>query len=273
MKKIIPLFFTLSMLFLGSSCIDEVIKFVKTTDTIYVEGKPITNFVQTTHVDTVYRDLVRVDTVEVTVVVHDTVVLVNNVETVRVDTVVQIKTDSIFIEKIVEKIVNHYDTIIVERIITNVDTTYIDRVVTIHDTIYVTEYEQRVIYEALFYVFPGQSSFYIPDELKPYYDSFLQDAAARGVSLPGGDIVAQWVPLSDIPGEQWVSSSYQVSGFQWVINIWEGLPVEESKAAMYRELARIQLAKKYSNDVNKVMSPLFRTSPDPTVSEINTLFQ
>ena len=254
------------------SCIDEVIKFVKVYDTLYVEGKPVTNFVQTTHVDTVYRDLVRVDTVEITVIQKDTVVIVNNVETVRVDTVVQIQTDSVFIERIVEKIVNHYDTIVTERIITNVDTIYIDKIVHVTDTVYETEYEQTVVYLATTYLFPGQSVFSVPDALMPYYTSFIQDAQAHGKAPTGGDLIVQYVKSEDLPGEGWISSYTEMSGWQSVIFIDEGLLPEHSKAAMYRELSRMQLKKQYSKDVNKIMSNFFRTSPEPTSQEINQLF-
>lgn len=272
MKTLIALF-ALSMLVLGSSCIDEVIKFVKVTDTVYIEGKPITNFVQTTHVDTVYRELVRVDTVEVQVVVHDTTVIVNNVVTVRTDTVVQIKTDSIFIERIVEKIVNHFDTVIVERIITNVDTVYIDKIVHVTDTVYVTEYEQRVIYQSVEFMFPGRSTFYVADEFMPYYLDYDKAAKDRNVFLNGGNVIITRVNPANLPGENWVSNFYYVQGDQAVIEISEQLPIEQCRAAIYREMTRWQLKKKYSNDVTKILSPLFRTSPEPTVNEINELFK
>lgn len=272
-KKLYPLLFAATLMLLGTSCIDEVIKFVKVTDTIYVEGKPITNFVQTKVVDTVYRDLLRVDTVEVKVVVHDTVVVVNNVETVRTDTVVQIKTDSIFIERIVEKIVNHYDTVVTERIITNVDTVYIDKVVTVHDTIYVTEYEQRVIYQSVQFLFPGQSTWYVPDEFMTYYLDYDKAARDRNKLLPGGDLVVTRVNPDNLPGENWVSNFYIMAGDQAIIEISEQLPIEQARAALYRELTRWQLKKKYSNDVTRIMSPLFPVTKVITTNDLNILFQ
>src|SRR5687767_14951289 len=98
-KIFLPLII-LALFFLGS-CTETVEIEKLIFDTVYVD-KPVRSLVTTVHVDTVYKELLRVDTVEVQVIVHDSVFIVNNVETVRVDTVVQIKTDSVFIERIVE---------------------------------------------------------------------------------------------------------------------------------------------------------------------------
>jgi len=273
MKTSYAFLFAATFLILGSSCIDEVIKFVKVTDTLYLEGKPVTNFVQTTHYDTVWRELVRTDTVEVTVVVKDTVVLINNVETVRTDTVVQIKTDSIFIETIVEKIVNHWDTVIVERIITNVDTTYIDRIVTVHDTTYVTEYEQIVIYEATEYVFPGRAVYYVPEPLRGIVDDYNKEAQAHGAALIGGNVLITYVDPGELPGESWVSTTFQMAGDQQIIQLSSELIAGHSRSPIFREMTRWQLRKQYTNTPGKIMNPLLPPANPVTTQMINELFQ
>lgn len=269
MKTLIVIF-ALSMLALGCTETIEVEKRIR--DTVFIKSPPVMSFVQTVHVDTVYKELVRVDTVSVTVVVHDTTVIVNNVVTVRIDTVVQIKTDSIFIERVVEKIVNHFDTVIVERIITSVDTVYIDKIVHVTDTVYVTEYEQLVIYTTEF-VFPGRSVFFVPDDLLPIYQSFFEEATKRGLTLNGGSLIIQYAPSDQIPGEGWVSNYAKISGDQNVIYIDENLIVENSKSPIFREMGRWQLGKKYTTAPDKIMNPLLDPSHVVTKLQIDELFK
>lgn len=256
MKKLIPLI-PFVLLFALSNCTETIYEEIFKTDTVYLQRPPIVQFSETVRVDTVEKTLVRVDTVEVTVVVHET------------DTVVQIKTDSIFIEKIVEKIIHHYDTVVK----TLVNTVYVDKIITIHDTVKTTVYEQRVIYQSIEFVFPGRSTFYVADEFKGYYDDYNKAASDRNVFLNGGNVVITRVNPDNLPAEGWVSNFYYVASDQAVIEISEQLPIEQCRAAIYREMTRWQLKKKYSNDISKILSPLFRTSPEPTVSEINILFQ
>ena len=269
MKKFLP-FFILAIFALGACETVEIEKLV--FDTVYVD-KPIRSLVQTIHTDTVYKELLRVDTVEVTVVVHDTII--QNV--VVHDTVFQVKTDSVFIETIVEKIVNHYDTIVqtvYDTIINNViKTVYVDKIVEVHDTIYVTEYEQRVIYQSVQFLFPGQSTWYIPGPLLQLYNDYIKEGQDRNKPLPGGDLVVTYVPADQLPGESWVSNFFIMSGDQAVIEISEELTFEQSRAAMYRELTRWQLKKKYSNDVNKIMSPLYDPKKTITKPELDELFR
>lgn len=246
------LLFTLLMLGLGS-CTETIYEEIFKTDTVWID-KPRQSIAPTivTVIDTV--EIHTIDTVSIEVVVHD------------VDTLIQYVTKDSIIVQTVEKIIEHRDTVVVH----DVDTV----VITLHDTTYieVVRIEQRIIYTER-YSFPGQSVFYFPDNLLHYYQEFVADAQARNVQINGGDIVCQYVPASDLAGEGWVSDSWYLAGDQWVISLSDQLLEEHSKAAIYRELGRIQLKKKYSNDVTRIMSPLFRTSPDPTASEINTLFQ
>ena len=249
MKTFLPLII-LALFFLGS-CTETIYEEVFKTDTLWLE-KPRPTLAPTfiTVYDTI--ETVRTDTIRIETVITKT------------DTLIQYVVNDSLIIQTVEKIVNHTDSIIIH----DVDTVWL----TVHDTTVITEYVQRVIYESYFYLFPGQSANHVPDELKPYYDSFIADANARNIPLTGGEVIIQWVKQSDLPGENWRSSSWEMAGFQWVIYIDETLPIEESKSCMYREMARWQLKKKYSQDVNKIMSNFFRTSPEPTTNEINQLF-
>ena len=192
------------------------------------------------------RDTVR-DTVSVNVVIHET------------DTVIKVVTKEVI--KVVEKIVNHYDTII-----NNV-------VQTIHDTTVLTVYDRTVIYKDTFWVAtmirPVNN---IPAELLIYVQEFYQLA---GPSANGGPMIIQYVHPEDLAGENWSSDSFWFGG-QWsqmVIELDESLPGEQHRAGILRELARLQLKKKYVTDVNKIMCPLFNPARTITQSDLNVLFQ
>src|SRR5688572_29217168 len=135
-------------------------------DVIKYVDRPVPTLASTfiTVYDTI--ETVRTDTVEVKVIVHET------------DTLIQYVTRDSLIIQTVEKVVHHTDSIIIH----DVDTVWL----TVHDTTVLTEYVQRVVYESYFYLFPGQSANHVPDELKPYYDSFIADANARNAPLTGG---------------------------------------------------------------------------------------
>ena len=134
--------------------------------------------------------------------------------------------------------------------------------------------EQRVVYVSTEYVWIGARSInFVPEHLQSIYVEFFKEAEAHGKPQPGGNVIISYVPAEELAGENWVSDSFDFVGDQWVIRLSEELIVEHSKAAMFRELARWQMKKKYSNDVTKVMSPLF----DPTIplieTHLNVLFQ
>lgn len=275
MKKLYPLIF-LALFFFGACETVEIEKLVY--DTIYVD-KPRTSLVQTIHVDTVYKELVRVDTVEVTVVVRDTIVIVNNVETVRVDTVFQIQTDSIFIERVVEKIINHYDTVVLTQVVNHTDTIYIDKVVTIHDTIAIVQYDQTVSYLDTAYVMIYMRNVTsIPEAIQPHVNEFYGLASQYGKLTIGGHMIIQYT--DDLPGEGWVSHSYWVGGpasidnpyAQMVIEISERLPPELHRASILRELGRLQLKRKYTVVPDKLMNPLFGPGQAITQQHLNDLF-
>ena len=242
--------FALILIGLGS-CTEtiEIEKLVR--DTVWLQRPSLAPSFITLY-DTI--ETVRTDTVEIQTVITKT------------DTLLLVVTRDSIVYQIQEKEVTTYDTIIiVER-----DTIF----QTLYDTITLTEYETRIVYlnTEYIYIFPGQDAFYIPEPFMPHYLSFIAEANARNKQLPGGSVVLTQVDPSELTGEGWVSESWEIAGFQWIIRLSNELTVEESKAAIFREMGRWQLKKQYSKDVNKIMSNFFRTSPEPTTSEINTLF-
>ncbi len=255
MKTLLP-FFILAIFLLGS-CTETIYEEVIKLDTVYV-SKPqslLPTFITV-------RDTIKiVDTVRVETIITKT------------DTLIQIVTKDSLIIKEVEKIVYHTDTVeIVNTVVNNVHTT--DTVLVVqHDTVTLTEYVQRVVYLNTEYIFPGNSVTFIPDALMPYYLQFIQEAQSRGINLIGGDLIITYVDPADLPGENWISNTFEMAGNQQIIQLSSELIAEQSRAAIYREMARWQLKKKYSNDATKIMSNLFRASPEPTSQEINTLFQ
>lgn len=252
--KTLPYFFALVMLALGS-CEEIVYEEILKRDTIYLD-RPVQYITVATR-DTVFiKDTVRIETV-----IKDTVI--NNIHTT--DTILQVIVKDSLIIKVVEKEVRITDTVVV---VNNIRDT-----IRITDTITEIQYQQRVVYLSTEYVFPGRNAFYIPDELMPYYNSYVQDAQSRGIQLPGGSLVVQFVPNEQIPGVGWVSFYTKMSGDQHIIFLDEGLLVGHAKSAMYRELSRMQLGKKYVTDVDKIMCPLFSVTAPVNTQKINELFQ
>lgn len=251
--KIIVVLFALSMLVLGS-CEEVIIERI-ITDTVFVD-RPRTlapQIIQTTVVDTVYRELVRVDTVEVTIVIRDTIVN----EVIKHDTVYQVKTDSVFIERVIEKTINHYDTVFIQQVINHFDTIYIDKIVTIHDTVQVIEYEHEVVYADTFFIIDMFKPMnFIPEELFPFVQSFVTEATNRGVFLSGGPLIVQYVNEEDLPGEGWNSTSYRISQ-QNVIMVNANIATELLMTPVFREMARCEMSKKYTNNPDEIMNVLF----------------
>lgn len=164
------------------------------------------------------------------------------------------------------------DTVVRDSIVYQDRVEYVDRPVKVYDTLWQTKVEQRVINQTE-YIFPGNSVTYIPTDLQGYVNEFYAKCNELNIPLIGGDVVFSYVPQKDLPGVNWSSTTFEMAGNQQVIQLREDLIWEESRAAVFREMARWQLKKQYVTDISKILCPLFRTSPDPTVSEINILFQ
>jgi hypothetical protein len=250
------------LLFLAlGSCTETIYEEVIKLDTVFL-SRPVTSFVTLPATrDTVFiRDTVRIETI-----IRDTIL--NNIHTT--DTIYQVVTKDSLIIKVVEKTVTIRDTVTV-TVVNNVHTT--DTLI-LRDTVEVVRVEQRVIYLATEYIFPYNSVTFIPTDLQKYYEEYIAEAYKRGKTLIGGDVVFSYVDPKDLPGEGWVSNTFEMAGNQQIIQLSSELIQEHSRAAVYREMTRWQLRKKYSNDPTKIMSNFFRTAPEPTQNEINTLFQ
>ena len=237
------LFFALALIGLGSCTETEYKEIIK-----YIE-RPTPTFI--TSVDTVHL----IDTVEIRVVIRET------------DTVFQIVTRDSLIIKEVEKIIYHTDTVIVH----DVDTV----VITLHDTTVVTQYIQQVrYYDTLYVLVESRQVFYVPDELMPYVSDFYTLAGEYGNQALGGMLLITYAKEEDLPGENWTSYSFR-HGWdysQMIIQISEKVPHEQARSCVYREMARLQLKKKYVTDVNKIMCPLFDPARTITQSDLDVLF-
>lgn len=264
MKVLLP--FTLLALFLLGAC--ETVEIEKLIyDTVYVD-RPIKSLVQIR--DTVYRDLLRVDTViivdtvTVNVIVHDTVI--RNVHTT--DTLIQVVTKDSLIIKEVVKTVTEYDTVFIVN--NTVDT------VRIVDTVQVVVVRNQVLYhDSIYYpqmIRPVNS---IPGELQEFVNDFYSQAGGRGWSVLGGPMIVSYVHADNLPGESWNSHSYWIGGAnygQMVIEVNEELPTEQQRASILRELARLQLKKRYLTDESKIMCPWFNPATQITTNHLNELF-
>lgn len=238
MKKI--LLFTIIALFFLGGCTETIYEEIIKTDTVF--------FTRPSLVTLTERDTIVIhDTVRIQTVVHDTII--NNVY--HTDTVFQVVTKDSLIIKVVEKEVFIRDTVVV--------TNTVKETITLTDTITVVEYETRVVYlnTEYVYIFPGQSVTYIPEPLIEIHKSFFDECSKRNKPTPGGDLVISYIAPGDIPGDGWNSYSELMAGSQWVIYVNNQLTVEQTYTLLYRELGRIQLGKKYSQDPNKIMSPIF----------------
>jgi len=244
------LFFALALIGLGScteTIYDEVIKI----DTLWLERAQSLAPTFITVTDTIHL----VDTVRVEVIMHET------------DTVIQIITRDSLIIKEVEKIVYHTDTVIVH----DVDTV----VITLHDTTVVTQYIQQVrYYDTLYVLVESRQVFYVPDELMPYVSDFYTLAGEYGSGALGGMLLITYAKEEDMPGEGWTSYSFR-HGWdysQMIIQISEKVPHEQARSCVYREMARLQLKRKYVTDVNKIMCPLWDVSRAITQNDLDVLF-
>jgi hypothetical protein len=249
--KTLILLFTLSMLALGSCETVEIEKLV--FDTVYID-RPIQSFVPRTITDTVFinRESIRTDTVEVKVVVTQT------------DTLIQVVTDSVYIDKLVlvhDTIkITDIDTVFLTQTIIDVDTIF--QTETITDTVFITHHHYL---DTMYVIGTIRPVYSVPDELQPFVEDFYMQAAKYGHNAPGGVLLVYYT--DNLPGEGWSSHSYDLGG-QMVVEISGSIPPHQLYTPMLRELARLQLGKKYTNIPDRIMNPVFPperlviTSPD-----------
>jgi hypothetical protein len=177
----------------------------------------------------------------------------------------------------VEKVVNHTDTVVV----TVHDTIYQDvhhydtivKNVIQHDTVTLTVYDRTVMYlDTLYVTYDMWPTTSMPEEIAPLYADFNEIAFNHGKGPLDGHIIIQYVQQSELPGENWNSNSFKFAN-NHIIYLNVNLPTEQQRAGMYRELNHLNYGKQYSNDVNKVMSPIFDPARTITTQQLNQMFQ
>jgi hypothetical protein len=262
MKLIIP-FLLISLFFLGS-CTETILEEVIKLDTVYIDKPRTLAPTLVTVRDTVTQ--IITDTVTVEVLIRDTVI--NNITTV--DTVIHVVTKDSIIYKEVEKLVYVYDTIV--QTINKLDTIF----VYVTDTVEVQTivYDRSVIYSDTLYLIAGmiRPTTSIPEELIPLLLEYGEISESYGKASPGAEMIIQYMPQSEMPGESWHSFSFDFSN-QWVIYLDVNVPLEQQKASVFRELMHLHHSKQYSNDPDKLMSPLFPPDRTITQSHLNDLFK
>jgi hypothetical protein len=197
----------------------------------------------------------------VTVIILDTMIL----NTHTTDTVYQFITKDSIIIKEVEKIVYHTDTVT----IVDLDTVEIIR----HDTVTLTVYDRTVVYLDTLFI-PGyiRPTWDVPLDLMPHLEEFFELSRQYGYNAELGMLIVHYT--NDLPGENWISSSFKMGdNDQWVIFLDQRLPAVLHRSSMFRELGRLSLNKKYSNDPARIMSPLFKYDAPITQKHLDELFK
>ena len=240
-----------------SSCTETIIDEIIKLDTVYIN----TPRSVATSIVVEYDTIVIRDTVEVRVIVHDTII--NTVHTT--DTLIQVVTKDSIIIREVEKLVTVYETIIEKDTIVITDTVFVD----------VIQIDQRVIYKDTLYVLvESRQVFYVPDELMPYVSDFYTLAGEYGSGALGGMLLITYAKEEDLPGEGWTSYSFR-HGWdysQMIIQISEKVPHEQARSCIFREMARLQLKKKYTTTPDRIMNPLFSIDAVITTNHLDQLF-
>jgi hypothetical protein len=256
-------FFIVSIFLLGA-CTETVEVEKLLYDTIFID-KPRTVAPTLVTVKDTVTQIVH-DTVKVEVLIVDTVI--NNITTV--DTVIHVVTKDSIIYKEVEKLVYVYDT--VTQIVNHYDTIteYVTDTVTVNTIVY----DRTIVYKDSVYLIAGmiRPTTSIPEELIPLLLEYGEISEQYGKASPGAEMIIQYMPQSEMPAEFWNSFSFDFSN-QWVIYLDVNVPLEQQRASMYRELMHLHHSKQYSNDPDKMMSPLFPPSRIITTQHLNELFK
>lgn len=233
MKKLIPFLILFAS---GCDLITEEIEIEKLIyDTVYLKGDSVPV--------PVFIDRVRIDSIPYPVFVNDTIFVPTIVRTIQVDTIYLpgetiTDIDTVFVEKIVETTV--YDTI--------VNTVYV------HDTISVVSHH----YHDTLFVYPGFTTYWVPEQLQEIVSQFYADALAWGLLATGGEFIIEWWLQSEFPPASRSSYFYNpATNPQPVIKLKDTLTPDELYSPIYREMMHWQFGTPYSTDVNSIMSPDF----------------
>lgn len=193
------------------------------------------------------------------------------------------KTDTLKVEKFIDRVFSNTDTIEVpieimvpvptrtqDTVIHDLDTVYITRVDTIYitQTVYVPRVDSifvtRVVYltdtvmiRERFYadtlmITVGRAIQQVPEPLRKMVEQFYIDAAAHGLNPPGYPILIEYAPIDP------VLQAYSYTAFyQRFLKLNQSLTNDESYLPLMRELSRLYLGKVYSSDPNSVMHPFY----------------
>jgi hypothetical protein len=175
----------------------------------------------------------------------------NGTDTVTITQVIEVPTPTRVQDTIIVNVndtiyVDRIDTVMVDRIVyvDRIDSVFIDRIVYLTDTIAIT---QTIHFDTLF-IQPGRGYHSVPVELEKIVTAFYEDAAGYGL-YPYGGLLA--ITIEDIDAVL-PAYSYRTYG-QLNIVINKRLTVDQMMLPIYRELSRWQLDKEYSLDQNSVL--------------------
>jgi hypothetical protein len=168
------------------------------------------------------------------------------VDTVEIPVVVDVPVQSRDQQDSIITIVEH-DTIWMTR----VDTVWITTTTTNYDTIMVRE---RTYGDTLIQYIFQRGAFGLPTELEEQYGEFFAEVDRRGISYSGSGSA---LLIAYKPMDQHLQAYSFDYGNQIGLFINDRLTVDESYAALWRELSRIFLKNEYSPDPNSIMHPFY----------------
>lgn len=181
------------------------------------------------------------------------------------------KTDTLKIEKFIDRYFVGTDTVTITQVVevpvptrqqdsivyvTKLDTIYIERV----DSVFVTETITEIDTVFLTRYLPGDTLWlqstrlvhYFPSEVIHIVQEFYVDAEAHGRTANVVYIDMRFKKMDAVLQ----AMSYQVDD-QWHIYLNDNLSFDEMYLPVYREMARIQFGKEYSQDPESVMYPFY----------------
>lgn len=178
------------------------------------------------------------------------------------------------VETVRDSIIYKDKIIYQDRIVYKDRIVYVDREVIVHDTVREVRYDRTVVYYDTFTVVSYMRPTYsVPDNIQPFIEEFYGLCHQYNRQTQGsGMIIVQFV--SNLPGENWPSTSFEVSdNSQQVIQLDERYPAELHRASIFRELSRLQLGEKYTNTPDRIMNPTFSPETEIKQYHLNDLFE
>lgn len=182
-------------------------------------------------------------------------------------------TEEVEVEKIVERIKTvTKDSIVRDTVYLPGDSipfpVYIDRIVYVPDTSGTDEphvcpkdtiHEHHHHFGDTLFVYPGFTSYWVPEQLQDIVTQFYNDAVGYGWEPAGGEFIIEWWLQSEFPPTDRSSYMYNpaTNYYQPVIKLKDTLTPDELYTPIYREMMHWQFGTPYSTDTNSIMSPSF----------------